>query len=365
MSKPPRTITRCPPSAPGRGYLRWAQVAPGVPAVLVSPGRDGCIRHDHGWGGQGPGSTPAPRGTEGPPVAPMHSGKGWDGGGGELEEKGSSTDGEDTHLLASLAGNARGTREPGITHAVRVRAVTLWGAGGHVRGWDRLCPLPTAEPCQAKCPSKQTSAPQSPSCSRNGGTVPGPAPVGTNPVAPWGTRGPRPAQPQGQGEGAGWHGSLTRASSALGNWAKHWKKTQESPRDPLQGGTGGTVEHGAPHFAPLGCSAPSAPACTGPCTGQTHHPPQGPHPGQAGPAGPAYPERAQSVPSPASACCFARLPREPMPRSSGASLRFTPRPTKTRGFWALGFPPGVGRYSRGRSFRYRGHPACPHLPSLP
>lgn len=201
MSKPPRTITRCPPSAPGRGYLRWAQVAPGVPAVLVSPGRDGCIRHDHGWGGQGPGSTPAPRGTEGPPMAPMHSGKGWDGGGGELEEKGSSTDGEDTHLLASLAGNARGTREPGITHAVRVRAVTLWGAGGTRQGLGPALPAAHGRALPSQVPLEANLRSPKPQLLPQWGYGAGSCPSGNQPCSTLGDQGTQTSSAPGAGRG--------------------------------------------------------------------------------------------------------------------------------------------------------------------
>jgi len=92
------------------------------------------------------------------------------------------TDGERTHLLASLPGDARGTRQPGLAHAVRVGAVTLQGAGGRVRRRRWLCPLPTAEPHQV--PPEANAAPRSLGCSHNGGTEPGPIAAGTTPAAP-------------------------------------------------------------------------------------------------------------------------------------------------------------------------------------
>lgn len=179
---------------------------------------------------------------------------------------------------------------------------------GRIRSQGQLWLLPAAEPCQGP-PSapKATSAPQSPSCSRKGGTVSCPAPAGTIPAAPWGPGSQTgvAAQPQGQGEGARQHGSLTRAASALGNWAKHWKKTQESPRDPLQGCIGGAAGyHGArspasrtPRVLSTRCSSPHRPLH------KTNLPPSPRTPlGQVGavhgslPAcrvGPVCPERAQ------------------------------------------------------------------------
>lgn len=305
-------------------------------------------------------------------------GLGWRGvAGGAGQRQGR----ERTHLLASLARDAWGAWQPGITHAVRVRAVTLWGVGTRQ---ELGTALPTGEPCQAspspaKCPQKRPPLPKAlDACAKRGRcrVLPQRGPSLQHP----GDRGARPGwqlSPRGQGEGAGRHSSLTRASSALGNWAKHWKRTQESPGDPQQDAPGeprGTeprilhpsgaqhpLLHPAPAPAqdkpvalpgdpiPAGGSCAWQPACT---------------PGSTSMPG-ACPERARSVPG---ACPALQAPaalRNPMPRGLGASLPFIPRPTRIRVFRAPGFPPGGGQYSHGRSSRCRGHPACPRPPSLP
>ena len=138
-----------------------------------------------------------------------------------------------THLLASLTRDTWGAREPRVTRTVCIRAVTLqeWH---HVRTWIRS---PAAASSPVKHPAKHPNR-----------------------------AGPRPK-------------SLTRASSALGNWAKHCKKTQSHQ--------GLSWEQ---------CSAPSAP--------KLYRISTCPH---GAPRAGCVWKRAQSLPSPASTCCFAQL----------------------------------------------------------
>lgn len=149
------------------------------------------------------------------------------------------------------------------------------------------------------------------------------------------------------------HASLTRASSALGNWAKHWKKTQSHP------GGGRSARRRAPgaqrrtlRVLRTRLSPPLSPWDTPSWMGRRHK--------RALSVPMACPWCAPSVPSPALACCCAPPLQKPMP--SGASLLFAPGDHHFQGAFRC---PEAGEYSREHSPRCRGRPACPGPPSPP
>lgn len=160
-------------------------MGPGGPGGPRSPGGPwggtGAIRRGHG------GGTAQLRG------APTASGK--DLGGGAARGG--------THLLASLAGDARGTGEPGVARAVRIGAVTLRGAARRQhRGW--MCPAArgTAPPSPAKhpkgircrAPSGTCHSPEPPQLSGTGQST-GRKPKVTRGGPPCAKKSPRGAAP--------------------------------------------------------------------------------------------------------------------------------------------------------------------------
>lgn len=272
-------------------------------------------------------------------MAPTTAGKGQKGAGGgaQLEERGW---GEHPPARLSHQGCLGHPAAQDLRHSL---GQGCHPAGERDRSGARASSAPAAQPSTPEA----TSAPQSPGCSCNRS-----CPIH---AAPWGpgSQAGVAAKPQGQGAGAGWRlgGSLTRASSDLWNWAKHWKKTQESPRGPLQGSTGGAVGHSLlqPASAPsLSWRTPDRQV------GAVH----GSLPGCR--AGPACPECAQSVPSPASTCCFATRADA---RGVESSSAHPPKTHQDQRFWYSHLE--VGKHSHGRSSRCQGLPACPRPPSPP
>lgn len=173
-----------------------------------------------------------------------------------------------THLLSSLSWDARSSRQPGITRAVR--AVTLRGVGTHQdpgAGTAHCplptahCPLPTAHLRALPSPPRASSAPQSP---HNAGTVLD------------AQQGPSPGSRGWDKDSSATHPSLLRSRELR-------EALEENP---------GVTQLREPARIPSGTSVPSAcPQC-----------PQ----------------------SPSGARCFPQFPHNPIPRDSGAPLHLPP-----------------------------------------
>lgn len=165
---------------------------------------------------------------------------------------------------------------PGSPGSPAQSGLSPCGEWGHIRtrGWH--CPLPTAHhppPSPAKPPP-----PEHP-------------PLPKAPTMRGRSWMPSRDHPWGAGGGTRTAAPLTRASSARGNCAKHWKKTRESPSCDRASLSSPRIP-GEDARIPSGTSVPSAcPQC-----------PQ----------------------SPSGARCFPQFPHNPIPRDSGAPLHLPP-----------------------------------------
>lgn len=189
---PPRIITRCPRSLanphPRAGLLTMGPGGPGGPRSPGEPWGEMAVS-DVTAVGRGTGSWPRSiseghRGTS-PGPRGHREGLGWWWGAWRstaVPEMGSApTCSPLSPGMPGAPGNPGSPTQSGS-------GLSPCGERGHVQEPGTTLPVARgrALPSPTKCPPEATSAPQSRRCSRNEGMVPGPAPAGTIPTAPWG-----------------------------------------------------------------------------------------------------------------------------------------------------------------------------------
>lgn len=303
----------------------------GSPQSRWALGRDIWVRRDRNVG---TGDRPAPRWHQGASHVPCghQAGLEWRGDHRSRAVPGMGSAPTCSPLSPGMPGVPGSPGSPTQSGS----GLSPWGERGHVRSWGWLCiQLSSAKPRQA--PHKASSAPQSP-----GGTVAGPAAVGTIPAAPWGP---------GCGSGV--------TAQPLGS-------TVHSPEPPPLSETAqSTGRKPGSHLGVPSSGAQSPKSCT-PQVLSTHcsSPGQACHPawGHIRTGGscawePACPERAQP-------CKCLQLCTTVTQADAQGHLH--PKiPTRTRGLRVTGVPPRDGQILTRAQFSLPGTPGMAPSPSSP